>query len=240
MFCIRCGTRTEGEAKFCPNCGAKSVTPKTQASDNSSSVPVTDSEVNEPLEVVQDANMNFRGLSTFYKLLVFCLGICVTIEIVLILNNNFDLFHLRILMTTVYLFAFAVLNFNYSKLYKKSNYNFLAVIGIAFSAIFLVAYLLSTWGVVNLPNSEFIVEVLMSMLVASFAIYHASFILIIDYKNSLAKLLSSIAKLLIFITYSLIIVYIFTGIYSANYLKGFFIIAILTAFLTVATRLLNE
>ena len=238
MLCIRCGTRTEGDGKFCPNCGTKFVmAPNAQESDISpSNISVSES---EQLEEIQDTIIISGFLSAFYRVIVLCIGICTILEIILVLNGSFDSFHLKVLKTTIFFSAFGLLNINYSKLYKKRNYSFLSIIGMFFSSIYFIAYLLSMWEIVNI-DSKIIIKILTSMIVISVAIYHVSFVLTIDFKNELAKIFSSIAKLLIGITYSLIIVYIFTSIYNVFYLKGFLVLIILTIFASIATRLLNE
>ena len=259
MFCLKCGAKIEGEGKFCPNCGTTvndGVNQETVVNEETSVV--SNPETNEEMvsnEVVGEVPNTISavpvpvevsaGPSIFYKGIVLCVGICTLVAIVLILKGvsyeSYDsyIFYYKFSITTVLAFALGLLNVSYSKLYDTERYKSLSVFGMSISTIAFGVMALQLWGVMGI-TSEILIKTIYSMLIASAAIFHATFILTIDSENDLVNKFSSAAKLLIILTFGFLIFNIFAEFSGGFYTKVFYIVAILAAFTTIAAQLLDK
>ena len=258
MFCPNCGGRIEENKETCLKCGTiigtRSEAEKIQVGESGTAVKEdaskviikTVSEANESVpsinnETIPSTYENNFNPAFLYKGIVIGAGICSILAIIMIFSGGFrnSEFQYRFLITMICTFILGVANVNYSNLYEKGKSKLLSLIGMLLSVIVFFTYVLNTWGFLTI-ESQMVEKVMSSMIVACVAIYHASYILLLDIKNNISKIFYDIANVLIFITYSLIVVRIFTEIQGEFIIKMFATLLVLTVFTSIATPLLNR
>ena len=219
MFCYNCGEKLEEDDKFCSKCGSPSRKNKVEEKSN---------------EVVEEKPIKKKKSlikSLIYKTIVSLLAICVIIEIFLIITGIGPEIHLKVILSMVYTGLFGFLGIQFANLYEKSNYKNLAIFALLISVVLFVISSLMCWKVINI-ESDFIIKILYSLLIICIAIYHASHLILIKFKNPTAEKVLSVSLFLI--------IGLFLETDNEFYLKTILIFSILTLFSSIATPIINK
>lgn len=225
-ICINCRNEQLPQNKFCSNCG--------QTVGN---IPL-ESNYDLPHKMFKAPKSELK--STLFKGIIVAIGICVLIELFLILTGDFSGLHVQVILSIIAIIFYGIIASNSVDLYEKTKYkaigaNAMVVIGLGF--IHTTLYI---WEIINFTNFDPAYKLLFSQWLIVIGLAHTIYLLLINVKTKLAKRVLMITTPLIFITYTAILFWVDFDIDNEFYERLILVSVILTLFGTVATVILNK